>query len=291
MIELYLLEQLVGISQYQTLSEAASKLHVTQPTLTRSIQKLEALLEAPLFTREKNRLRLNENGKVVVEYAKRILALEDELVERVRANQDSSVRVSIGTCAPAPGLVLERAILKGLPAAHVEVTQEDESELITGLKDNRFQYIVLTHELDGPDLECRELGTEHLHVSVLPAHPFALKESVTFEEIDTGVFLVYKALGSWGNVCPDHMPHARFIYQEGMDDYLEVVGSSSLPTFDTDWGIELFGKRANRVSVPIAEDAASMTFFVVAKRRCVRGRGGVGGGGPPPPPHPPRPLT
>nr|WP_253904613.1 LysR family transcriptional regulator [Adlercreutzia sp. ZJ473] len=257
---------MVGISRYQTLSEAASKLHITQPTLTRSIQKLEELLEVPLFTREKNRLRLNGNGEMAVEYAKRILALEDELVKHVRANQDGSTLVSIGTCAPAPGLVLKRAMLKDLPAAHIEVTQEDEDKLITGLKDNRFQYIILTHKLDDPDLECRELGTEHLHVSVLPAHPFALKESVTFDEIDTGVFLVYKALGSWGNVCPDHMPHARFIYQEGMDDYLEVVRSSSLPTFDTDWGIELFGKRANRVSVPIAEDAASMTFFVIAKR-------------------------
>lgn len=76
-----------------------------------------------------------------------------------------------------------------------------------------------------------------------------LRGSATFEEIDSGIFLVYKSLGSWSNIGTDCMPHARFIYQEGMDDYLEVVGSSSLPTFDTDWGVELFGKRANRVSV------------------------------------------
>ena len=266
MIELYLLEQLVGISQYPTLSEAASRLHITQPTLTRSIKKLEELLGAPLFSRERNRLRINENGRIAVEYATRILALEDELAERVRASNDNSALVSIGTCAPAPALILKREMLEERPSTHIEITQADEDELMAGLEDNRFQYIILDHEASDPNLECKELGTEHLHVSVLPAHPFALKESVTFKEIDTGTFLVYKSLGSWGSIGTDHMPHARFIYQEGMDDYLEVVESSSLPTFDTDWGLELFGKRANRISVPIVDGSASMTFYVIAKR-------------------------
>ena len=62
MIESYLLEHLVVFSEHRTLSETASVLHLTQPTLTRSMNKLEETFGVPLFTREKKRIRLNEKG-------------------------------------------------------------------------------------------------------------------------------------------------------------------------------------------------------------------------------------
>ena len=84
MIEIYLLQQLVGLSEYSTLSEAAEHLHITQPTLTRSIRKLEELLGAQLFRRVKNRIYINDNGKLAVDYAKRILASEQEMIEAIQ---------------------------------------------------------------------------------------------------------------------------------------------------------------------------------------------------------------
>lgn len=53
MFEIYLLQQLVGPSECSTLPEAAEHLHITQPTLTRSVLKLEELLGVELFHREK----------------------------------------------------------------------------------------------------------------------------------------------------------------------------------------------------------------------------------------------
>ena len=52
MIEIYLLEQLVALAEYGTLSEATEHIHLTQPTLTRSMQKLETQIGVPLFERE-----------------------------------------------------------------------------------------------------------------------------------------------------------------------------------------------------------------------------------------------
>ncbi|MBR5346488.1 MAG: LysR family transcriptional regulator, partial [Deltaproteobacteria bacterium] len=59
MIELQLLKQLVTFRQYGTLSAASEVLHLSQPSLTRSMQKLESLLGVPLFERDRNRIRLN----------------------------------------------------------------------------------------------------------------------------------------------------------------------------------------------------------------------------------------
>lgn len=48
-IETYLLEQLLAFKESKTLTEAADRLHLTQPTLTRSMKKLEDVFGVPLF--------------------------------------------------------------------------------------------------------------------------------------------------------------------------------------------------------------------------------------------------
>ena len=54
MIENYLWEQLVAVANYHTLSDAAKKLYVTQPALSRSMKKLEQIIGVELFKRRKN---------------------------------------------------------------------------------------------------------------------------------------------------------------------------------------------------------------------------------------------
>lgn len=67
MIELFQLEQMRAFARYGTLSKAAEELHMSQPMLTRSMQKLEAEFGVPLFTRRKNKLEF-ENHKIMSDY-------------------------------------------------------------------------------------------------------------------------------------------------------------------------------------------------------------------------------
>ena len=67
------LKHLIAFVKYGTLSQAAKALHLSQPVLTRSMQHLEESLGVPLFNRTKNRIRLNETGKLAVELAKQVL--------------------------------------------------------------------------------------------------------------------------------------------------------------------------------------------------------------------------
>ena len=71
MFELYQLEQLLAVAKCGTLSNAAEQLHISQPALSRSMQRLENEIQVPLFIRRKNKIELNENGKLAVEYAKK----------------------------------------------------------------------------------------------------------------------------------------------------------------------------------------------------------------------------
>ena len=265
MIEIYLLQQLVGLSEYDTLSEAAEHLHITQPTLTRSIRKLEELLGVELFYREKNRIYINDNGRLAVEYARRILDSEHEMINAIQMLDRSRHMISIASCAPAPKLIIERQLKIQYPEMQITAEIKAEQELLDGLKRGTFQLITLSNEVIETGLCCQKIGTEHLRLSVLPAHPAATMSSVSFSDINSGSFLVYRNLGVWESIGREYMPNARFIFQNGMDEYLEVVGASSLPTFDTDWGVILYGQRTNRVSIPINDSAAKKTFYAVYK--------------------------
>ena len=265
MIEMYLLEQLAGIAAFDTLREASEHLHITQPTLTRSIRKLEGLLGVELFRREKNRIYMNENGKFAVSYAKRILDMEHEMIQAVQALEQSNRKIAIGSCAPAPNLILKPELQSICPEMQITVEIQTETELLDGLNRGKFQLVILASEVAGNGLCCQKIGTEHLRLSVLPAHPAAAMKYISFADINNGSFLIYKNLGLWEDVVREHMSNARFIVQNGVDEYAEVVNASSLPTFDSDWGVMIYGQNTNRISVPIRDEAAKMTFYAVYK--------------------------
>lgn len=76
MIEFNQLEHLVAIAKNKTISKAAEELLISQPGLTRSMQRLEEDLGLSLFNRKKNKIELNDNGLLAVEFAKNYLMVE-----------------------------------------------------------------------------------------------------------------------------------------------------------------------------------------------------------------------
>ena len=70
MVDYHILEQFVTFYQTGTLRETAEKMHISQPTLTRNMQRLETEFDVPLFHRTKNSISLNETGTLAAEDAK-----------------------------------------------------------------------------------------------------------------------------------------------------------------------------------------------------------------------------
>lgn len=101
MIEIYLLEHLQAFYEYGTLSEAARYLKIAQPSLSRSMKKLEELLGVELFERQKNRILLNDTGKLAAEYAQRILETEKEMERQIRLFDRSLHTIKSEAAAPA----------------------------------------------------------------------------------------------------------------------------------------------------------------------------------------------
>ena len=100
MIESYLLEYFLAVYREGTVSRAADKLHVSQPSVTKALQKLESELDLPLFERTPNRLLLNENGRIVADYVKNIEMLQERLKEKAAELKRKSLTIRVDATAP-----------------------------------------------------------------------------------------------------------------------------------------------------------------------------------------------
>ena len=135
MIETYLLEQFAAFARCGTLLKASEELHITQPTLSRSMKKLEEELGVSIFHRENSKLSLNETGKVAAEYAEKALQANQDLIDHVLAHDRSLRTVSIGSSSPFPINELMPTLQEYLTEKTIltELVDTDE-HLLTGLK-------------------------------------------------------------------------------------------------------------------------------------------------------------
>ncbi|MBQ7417022.1 MAG: LysR family transcriptional regulator, partial [Acidaminococcaceae bacterium] len=102
MLELIQLQHLAAFHKHGTLSQSAEELHISQPALSRSMQKLEEELQVPLFDLQKNKNQMNRNGKLALEHSRRIMDNVQDMVEQVQAADRRSRTIALGLCAPAP---------------------------------------------------------------------------------------------------------------------------------------------------------------------------------------------
>ncbi|MGN9840991.1 LysR substrate-binding domain-containing protein [Nonomuraea sp. H19] len=134
------LRALVTVVDLGGFRRAAEALHVTQPAVSQQIRQLGNLIKGPIFISTGRELRLSPQGEELLGYARRIVALNDEAVDRF-VPPAGNVRVSIGIgdqLAEALPDIL-RLLTRGMPHAQVSVrtglSESLESQVTTGQLD------------------------------------------------------------------------------------------------------------------------------------------------------------
>lgn len=262
MLDLYELEQLAAFGEYGTLSEAAERLHISQPTLTRSMRRLENEFSVPLFTRTKNRIELNENGELAVEYARRILSEAERAVEQVRAADRRRRTISVSSCAPAPMWELMKLIEKKHPGTTVSSVINGSEEVLRAWNAGECDIAVLPFKQDN----AREFMRESLFVCVPKEHELAKHDSLCSEDINGFNFLLRSELGFWDSLCRRKMPASKFLVQTDEFAFTELIRSSSLPCFTTDYVTHGEPEYQGRISIPLTDDDAKVTFYLLTAR-------------------------
>jgi len=266
MPELYQLIQLLAIAECGTMSGAAERLHLSQPALSRSMQRLESILQVTLFDRQKNKITLNQNGKLAVDQARRVVQQVHDLVEQVRAFDRSQRTISIGSCAPAPLWELVSLVSQLYPAMTISSEMKDTDLLLGGLKEGSYQFIILPFSVEEPALYCFPFAKEQLYFSLPSAHPLAGSQGLYFRDIDGESILLLAQIGFWRQVCRQKMPLTRALVQTEQEDFQELVQASALPSFSSDLAIRWSGRPENRVVIPVLDQEATAVYHFLCRK-------------------------
>ncbi len=165
------------VARLGSFSRAAEELHISQPSVSIQVADLERALGVDLFEQVGRRIHLTEAGRVLEDYARRILALAEEA--RTAVDETTGLRrghLAVGA-SPTPGTYVLPRIIGGFQERYPQISVTLEiaatGQIGERLLRNELDLGIVGGKLHVPDLQVDPFLDDELVLVVAPAHPFA----------------------------------------------------------------------------------------------------------------------
>lgn len=249
-INLHQLKIFHTVARSGSFSRAAGELHISQPSVSIQVSDLERQFGVELFEQVGKSARLTEAGRILYDYAARILTLIDETnraIDEVKGLRRG--RLVLGA-TPTPGTYLLPALLGKFKEQYprLEIVLR-----ITGQRE--IQEMVLRHALDIgvvgwkitlPDLEAVPIATDELVLVVAPAHRFASQPSVEVTDL-AGEPFILRERGSGSREAVDEALHRAGVH---ITPVIELEGAEGMKqAVAANLGISILSRSAVQLEV------------------------------------------
>lgn len=265
MPEINQLQQLLCVAKHGNLSKAAEELHLSQPALSRSMQRLESELQMELFERSKNKITFSPTGELAVEYAKKVFGQMDDMILRLRSFERSQHTIAVGSCAPAPLWDIVPQLSSLYPEMTISSETKEDDILLQGLADQVYQFIVTPFPVNEAGIYCARYTDEQLMFSLPPGHALSSSKGLHFKDLNGETMLLFSQIGFWYKIHKEKMPSTYFLLQNEQFTFTELVKASALPAFTSNLALKKAGTPDNRVIVPILDEEAHATYYCSCK--------------------------
>jgi LysR family transcriptional regulator, hydrogen peroxide-inducible genes activator len=195
-MELHQLRYFCAVADTGSFSRAADQSHVSQPSLSQQILKLEDELGARLFDRLGRSIRLTDVGKTFLPRARAVLreleAARGDVVESKDSIAGSLCVGVIPTIAPyflPPHLAL---FTRQFPQARLTVLEEITPVLLERLRAGVVDVAVLALPIRGHEFDTFPLLTEHLYAALPKKHKLANRGSLSLKDLSAEPFLLLR---------------------------------------------------------------------------------------------------
>lgn len=195
-MELQQLRYVVAVARTGNFSRAAEQCHVSQPSLSQQIQKLEDELGERLFERLKTRARLTPAGEALHERAVRILA-EVESVRRDATEARGLTRglVTLGVLPTIAPYLLPRVLpgfSREFPGVEIVVQEDTTIRLLNLLAAREIDLAIASLPVSDERMQTETLFNEELLVALPPNHPLVKKRTLRAADLESERFILMK---------------------------------------------------------------------------------------------------
>ncbi|MBK1659923.1 LysR family transcriptional regulator [Paracraurococcus ruber] len=193
-MEFHEIRYFLAVCQTLNFTRAAEQCNVTQPALTRAIQKIEGELGGLLFSRERGNTHLTELGRLMQPHLEEIMArtrAAKEQAARFLSLESAHLRLGVMcTIGPLRFVGFLNRFRADHPGVELTLTESVPDRLSEALLQGELDVAVMARP-DGFDerLRAEPLYAERFAVACAVGHPFARRNAVTMTDMDGQTYL------------------------------------------------------------------------------------------------------
>jgi LysR family hydrogen peroxide-inducible transcriptional activator len=188
------LRYLIALADHRHFGRAADATHVSQPTLSTQIRKLEEELGVTLVERSPRNVLLTEAGERIIARARTIVRETDEIKAIARSHRDpesGSIRLGV---FPTLGPYLLPHVVNRLrsrfPRLELLLVEDRTAQLIERLREGSLDGAVLAQPIHDDGLNAEFLFEEPFVLAVPARHPAAAQNTVRLDALAGGSLLL-----------------------------------------------------------------------------------------------------
>ncbi len=202
-MEIRVLRYFLEVARQGNMTKAATRLHVTQPTLSKQIKDLEEELGKKLFVRGSSPLTLTEEGMILRKRAEDLLAIANKIEDEFRTMDDITAgTVSIGCAESKLIRYLAKAaknIYTNYPNIQYTLISGDTSQVTEKLENGVLDLAFIVESPDLSKYNYIEVPDVDIWGVYMPKdHPLSMKDSITVDDL-----LSYPLLSSAQSLLAD----------------------------------------------------------------------------------------
>jgi DNA-binding transcriptional LysR family regulator len=194
------LHTLVSVVEHGNLSAAARAKRISQPAVTKQVQRMESELGLALLVRgPKRQVELTPAGAQVLDFARETLARYEELERQLAELKEVGKGALVLAASTIPGEYVLPQLIAGFrrqyPQVEVQMTISDTAEVATQVLDGEADLGVIGSAVRRPGLRLKRLVGDEVVLALPAQHPLAGREKVAVDEL-RGHPLILREKGS-----------------------------------------------------------------------------------------------
>ena len=198
------LKYAITVAQTGTITEAAEKLYISQPSLTNAIHELEKEMNIEIFTRTNKGIIVSKDGEDFLGYARQVLEQAEVLEDKYKGGGGGKKKFCILTqhYSFAVNAFVDLIKKYGQDEYDFSIRETQTYEIIEDVAKmnselgiifmDDFNDVVLNKILKSNDLEFHQLYSARPHVFISRRHPLAGKQIITNEQLEAYPYLSYE---------------------------------------------------------------------------------------------------
>jgi DNA-binding transcriptional LysR family regulator len=195
MLDVHQLNVFLVAAEALSFTQAASRLHMTQPSVSQHIQNLESLFGMQLFIRSGRNLILTDGGLALVPLAREAVELSSRIEETMESLQGQTHGHLVVSCSTTPGKYILPQILAKFhqlyPFVKATCLVESQTEAIKKVIAGEAHFVLFSIPVDNlPDLEVRHFMCDPVVLIAPLDHPWANRPEIQPQELLAGSFIM-----------------------------------------------------------------------------------------------------